>query len=85
MKKPTIEEAESYAKEKGLTLDIEHWWHTNNAKGWVVMTKQGPIPMKNWKSNLHTWQHNQRKYEDYKGGFREKYIRSQQNHSGNSQ
>jgi hypothetical protein len=77
MKKPTIEEAELYAKEKGLTLDIEHWWHTNNAKGWVVMTKQGPIPMKNWKSNLHTWQHNQNRYEkqDIIPSFRKQYER----------
>jgi len=54
-KKPTIEEIDSYLKEKkitGFTAEKFHAYY--ESKGWYV----GNTPMKNWKAAVTTWKAN---------------------------
>jgi biotin operon repressor len=64
--KPTLEEARAYCQERGSVIDPEEWWHKNEAKGWLVGNP--PTPMKNWKSNIITWEKNHAKYGGHPGG-----------------
>ena len=88
MKTPTIEEAKQYAKQAGLNIDVEYWWWKNKERGWVVMTKKGPIPMKSWKGNMQTWVRENKKNKKSTGkangeSFLQKYNRHKQdNNSG---
>ena len=49
--KPTIEEIESYCKEKGINLDAEYFWNFYESKGWKI----GNTKMSNWHSAIATW------------------------------
>ena len=54
-KKPTIEEIDSYLKEKkitGFTAEKFHAYY--ESKGWLI----GKTPMKNWKAAIVTWKAN---------------------------
>lgn len=64
--KPTIEEATEYCRARNSPIDPEEWWHKNEAKGWLVGNP--PTPMKNWKSNIVTWEKNHAKYGNLFGG-----------------
>jgi hypothetical protein len=82
MKKPTIDEARKYAKDKGLEIDIDYWWWKNEERGWVVVVGNKAIPMKSWKGNLQTWYRNQLRFNPSKPKesngttFREQYKSS---------
>jgi len=52
--KPTIEEIDSYAKEKVYKIDSEYLWNYYEAKGWMV----GKNKMKNWRSAVTNWSKN---------------------------
>lgn len=57
-KKPSIEECLAYAKEKGYTWDVEHFWNHHESKGWMV----GKNKMKSWQSAMVTWDKNDQKF-----------------------
>lgn len=50
--KPTVEEVDSFVKEKGYHIDAENFVNYYESKGWVV----GRAPMKDWKSACVTWE-----------------------------
>lgn len=52
--KPTVEQVEKYAKEKGYTFDAEAFVAYYDSNGWMV----GKQKMKNWKAACVTWQRN---------------------------
>jgi hypothetical protein len=51
---PTIEEVESYIKEKGYNVDAERFVAYYESNGWKV----GKNPMKDWKMAIVTWSKN---------------------------
>lgn len=50
--KPTVKEVSEYIKEKGYSIDAEHFVAYYESNGWKV----GRNPMKSWKSALVTWE-----------------------------
>ena len=51
-KKPTLEEVESYCKERKNNVDPERFIDFYESKGWKV----GKTPMKDWKACIRTWE-----------------------------
>ena len=49
---PSIEEVDSYIREKGYTVDAERFVNFYESKGWYV----GKNKMKNWRAAVATWQ-----------------------------
>lgn len=49
---PSIEEVDSYIKEKGYTVDAERFVNFYESKGWYV----GKNKMKNWRAAVAMWQ-----------------------------
>lgn len=56
--KPTIEEIEAYANEKGYELDAEHFIAFYESNGWKV----GKNPMKSWQGAVANWVKRQNEY-----------------------
>lgn len=54
---PTLEEVESYAKEKGYDIDCKYFWEYYNEGEWIDGKGN---PVKNWKQKLITWAKNGR-------------------------
>lgn len=52
MKRPTLEEVQAYATEKGYSVDAELFIAFYESNGWKV----GKNPMKSWRAALVTWQ-----------------------------
>lgn len=57
-KKPTVDEIEAYASEKGLQIDAELFWNYYESVGWVC----GKVPMTNWKNAVRCWVRRETKY-----------------------
>lgn len=55
--KPTVEEIESYIKEKGYSVDANTFFNFYESKGWKV----GKSPMVSWKASVATWNKGQNK------------------------
>lgn len=56
---PTLEEVQSYIKEKGYQVDAEHFIDFYSSKGWMI----GKSKMKDWRAalrNSRSWDHNQK-------------------------
>lgn len=53
LKKPRIEEIKKYCDERNNNIDIEYFFDSNEAKGWV--DKNGN-PYKDWKAVIRTWE-----------------------------
>lgn len=51
---PTLEEAQAYAREKGMDMDVEKFMAFYETNGWKV----GRNPMKNWHSAMVYWHKN---------------------------
>ena len=51
-KKPTVEEVQSYCRERQNGVDAAAFVNFYEAKGWVV----GRSPMKDWKAAVRTWE-----------------------------
>lgn len=51
-KKPTLEEVETYCKERGNQVNAERFIDFYESKGWKV----GKEPMKDWKACIRTWE-----------------------------
>lgn len=49
--RPTLEEVQEYANEKGYVLDISHFYDYYESNGWRV----GRNPMKDWRAALRNW------------------------------
>ena len=54
MKRPTVDEIQSYILEKGYSVDAEKFFDYYESNGWKV----GKNPMKDWKACVRTWQKN---------------------------
>jgi len=54
-KKPTIEELESYCKERNNSIDANYFFDYYEARGWILTNKQ---KMKNWQATIRTWERN---------------------------
>ena len=52
--KPTLEEAQAYADEKGYRFSVEQWFAYYESNGWKV----GKNPMKSWKASMSYWNGN---------------------------
>ena len=50
--KPTVEQVESYCKERGNFVNAQSFVDFYESKGWVV----GKSPMKDWKAAVRTWE-----------------------------
>ncbi len=57
--KPSIEEIESYCKERNNNIDANAFYDFYESKGWKV----GNQPMKNWKACIRTWENRNKKSE----------------------
>ena len=51
MKKPTVDEIAAYCKEKGYTINAQHFFNYYESNGWRV----GKNPMKSWQAALTSW------------------------------
>jgi DNA-binding Lrp family transcriptional regulator len=51
---PTLQEVTLYCKERGNTVDPQHWFDYYTANGWRV----GRNSMKDWKAAVRTWEKN---------------------------
>ena len=49
--KPTIDEIQTYCRERNKTIDAERFWNFYESKGWKV----GKNPMKDWKAAVCNW------------------------------
>ena len=52
--RPTIEEVESYCRERNKGVDPQRWFNYYQANGWKV----GKNPMKDWRACVRTWERN---------------------------
>lgn len=48
---PSIQEVETYIKDKGYNINAKKWWHFYNSKNWMV----GKNKMTKWHSAIATW------------------------------
>ena len=55
---PTVEEVETYCKERKNNVDAENFVDFYESKGWLV----GKTKMKNWKACVRTWERNNPNY-----------------------
>lgn len=78
--KPTIEECQKYAIEKGMPIEIgEKFWFHYESNGWKV----GKNPMKNWHVALGgTWYHNWMDEEKNQRKQYESQRKPESNHKG---
>lgn len=60
--KPTVEQLESYIKEKGYQLDAQEFFKYYEDRDWFC----GKTPMKNWKNSLYAWNKNQSRWSNVK-------------------
>lgn len=60
--KPTVEQLESYIKEKGYQLDAQEFFKYYEDRDWMC----GKTPMKNWKNSLYAWNKNQSRWSKEK-------------------
>ena len=51
-KKPSVEEIDSYCKDRNNSVDAEQFFDFYESKGWKV----GGTPMKDWKAAVRTWE-----------------------------
>ena len=51
---PTLEEVQAYCRERGNSVDPQHFLDHYSANGWKV----GRNPMKDWKAAVRTWERN---------------------------
>lgn len=51
-KKPTVEEVETYCKERNNTINAEQFVNYYEARGWKI----GNASMKDWKAAVRTWE-----------------------------
>ena len=56
---PSLEEVESYIREKGLSTDPQYFIDYNTARGWKL---KGGQAMKDWKATLRTWERNHKEW-----------------------
>lgn len=52
--KPTVEEIETYCKERNNNVDTQKFYNYYESNGWKV----GKNPMKDWKAAVRTWEKN---------------------------
>jgi flagellar biosynthesis GTPase FlhF len=52
MVRPTVEEVSAYCRERGNTVDAQHFVDFYQSKGWKVGTQ----PMKDWRACVRTWE-----------------------------
>lgn len=52
--KPTVPEIAAYCQERKNQVDPQRFFDHYESKGWKV----GKVPMKNWRSAVHTWEKN---------------------------
>ena len=52
MARPTVEEVSAYCRERGNTVDAQHFVDFYQSKGWKVGTQ----PMKDWRACVRTWE-----------------------------
>jgi len=57
-RKPTLEEVESYCKERNNGIDAEYFIDYYTKIGWVYGKNR--IPIKDWKSCIRTWERNKK-------------------------
>ena len=53
-RKPTVEEIESYCRERNNNVDANKFYDYYESKGWII----GKSPMKDWKACVRTWERN---------------------------
>ena len=58
---PTIEEVETYCKERNNGVNPRRWYDHYQAVGWKV----GRNPMKDWKAAVRKWEEDKPKKEEY--------------------
>ena len=57
MARPTVEEVSAYCRERGNTVDAQHFVDFYQSKGWKVGTQ----PMKDWRACVRTWEQREKK------------------------
>jgi hypothetical protein len=76
--KPTIEEINSYIKEKGYQVDAQRFFDFYQSKGWYI----GKNKMRDWRAAIRTWARTDRKTSssssasimtDFSGDYSEKF------------
>lgn len=83
--KPTLEEAQAYADEKGYRFSVEQWFAYYESNGWKV----GKNPMKSWKASMSYWNGNSynsaqgRKEEEVDHGYNPLIDRIDNDEEGN--
>jgi predicted phage replisome organizer len=60
--KPTVEEIDSYIRDKGYPVDAQEFFNYYEDNEWHC----GKIPMKNWKNAVYSWNKNQNRWSDEK-------------------
>lgn len=60
--KPTVEEIDSYIREKGYPVDAQEFYNYYEDNEWHC----GKIAMKNWKNAVYAWNKNQKRWSDEK-------------------
>lgn len=60
---PTVEEVETYCRERGNGLDAQHFVDFYASKGWKV----GNQPMKDWRACVRTWEKRDRALPEARG------------------
>ena len=58
--KPTVEEIESYIREKSYPVDAQEFYNYYENNDWYC----GKIPMKNWKNAVYAWNKNQKRWSE---------------------
>lgn len=75
--KPTMEEIQTYIREKGLKVDADRFMDYYDSNGWKV----GKNPMKDWKATLRNWSRADKEQPKRKGTF---YQFGEHNHTKES-
>ena len=80
--KPTIPEIMDYCILRNNNINAQQFYDHYESNGWLV----GKVKMKNWKSAIHTWEHNNKKIENANGNLprinRQSHNEIRQNSTG---
>jgi hypothetical protein len=69
---PTIDQVAEYCRERGNSIDAEHFVDKNQAAGWML---NGGKKIKDWKAVVRTWERNAKQWAADRGdGLGEEHI-----------
>ena len=73
---PSIKDVANYCNERKNTIDPRQWYDYYEKNGWTVKNGKKRVKMKDWKAAVHTWEKNQKSYQQEKNTDQLDFIKA---------